>query len=223
MLSFELTGKLNLLRASCKYTLPLALLLVGCGQGGGAVPGYPAPGEMQVVSMERLEQQAGRGNLLRNGDFRDWWAGAPVPNGFLPPDPELSTVAKIPDASVSGLMQSWSSPLRETELESSLRAETAALEQGKSYILEATAVSTPGQLPALSLWQRDDAGTWRPFQRDILILQPSAMGTKTYRRSFVASASGPAMLASTSSGTGLPDQAVGWLEWRLTASTGATP
>ncbi len=223
MLSLVIKGIHYSFRVPWRYGLPLALVASGCGPGGGAAPGYPPPGEMQVVSVERLEQQAGRGNLLRNGDFRDWWAGAPVPNGFLPPASNFSTVAKLPDANMHGLVQSWSSPMRETDLESSLRAETAALEQGKSYILEATAVAAPGRLPSLSLWQRDDAGTWRPFQRDLLILQPSALGAKTYRRSFVAEASGPAMLASSASGPGMPDQSVGWLEWRITAGTGTTP
>lgn len=181
--------------------------------------GYPKAGEMRLVSMDRQEAEVDGTNLIRNGDFKQWWAGAPVPNGFSQPAEAVAKVEQLQSGDVQGLGQVWLTPDRERLLDAMLRTESAPLEEGKSYELEVTAASVPGRVASLSLWSRGPEG-WVLMADNFLTLQPQNMGLKTYRKAFTATTSGPVAVAASSSGV-ITEDAVAWLEWRLTAAGGA--
>lgn len=196
--------------------LALTALAPACGQQGGPAKGYPKPGEMRVLSMERQEAKSDDTNLIRNGDFRQWWAGAPVPNGFSQPDETRSKVLSIDVADAKAFAQIWQKPERELELESMLRTETAPLEAGRAYTLEVTAAAAPGRLVTLDLWARTEQG-WIPVDEGFLTLMPQTAGLKTYQKTFTARSSGSLIVAARSTGA-VGEDPVGWFEWRLTAS-----
>jgi len=178
---------------------------------------------MQVVSVERVEEAVDTGNLLRNGDFHQWWAGAPVPNGFMPPSPDYAQVQRVEDEGTHVLVQGWLKAEREPDLESCLRASSGALEEGKRYEVELSAAATPGRVVSLDLWQQAKDGLGQLVEPDLLQLQPSQSAIKTYRATFTAKQAGPAALAASAMGAGMPESAVAWLEWRLSRADGASP
>lgn len=175
---------------------------------------------MQVVSIERLEAAVDTGNLLRNGDFHQWWAGAPVPNGFLPPSAEYAQVQRVEEEGTHVLVQAWLKSEREPDMESCLRASAAPLEEGKLYEVELSAAAVPGRVVSLDLWQQAKDGVWQLVEPDLIQLHPSQSAIKTYRATFTAKQAGPAVLAASSMGATIPESAVGWLEWRLSRTEG---
>jgi hypothetical protein len=196
-------------------------LLPGCGKEGGPVKGYPKPGEMRLLSMDRQEAEIDNTNLIRNGDFHQWWAGAPVPNGFVQPSEATAMVKPIEAGDTKGIFQIWKTNERERQLEEMLRTESAPLEAGKTYTLEVTAASASGRLVTLDIWSRAE-GAWLAVEPSFLSLQPQGLGVKTYRKSFTAKTAGPVTIAAASNGA-VSDAPVAWLEWRLTAGGEATP
>jgi hypothetical protein len=199
----------------------LALALLGCGGAGGAPAGYPPAGEMRVVKMEKIKEATDTANLLRNGDFRQWWAGAPVPNAFLPPAEGASKIVLLNEGERYAMVQAWAGPVAEATLDATLRTESTPLETGQAYELQVTAVGAAGRRTTLSLWTKSDTGEWQCTLPNLLTLQPAGTGLKTYRKPFTAKADGPVMISVSGSGTAGEDRMTAWLEWRLTTAQDA--
>lgn len=101
--------------ATRKFALVLCCLalLAGCGKPGGKTApttDVPEPGVLFTVSIEPIPATPAK-NLIENGDFSAWQAGAAAPDFFLPPDPDrgFSTLApaegKSPES--NGVKQVW--------------------------------------------------------------------------------------------------------------------
>jgi hypothetical protein len=91
--------------------IPAVLCAAGLSAcGGGAVEDslYPAPGRMEVVSLEPVEDT--RSNVIRGGDFEKWWSGAPLPEGNFYQPVKRSSVKPVPGnapTESTGLRQTW--------------------------------------------------------------------------------------------------------------------
>jgi len=198
------------------YWIPLAVLAaVGCSDGPRLPDGAPAPGTMRVVSMEPLDRPVDTGNLIKNGSFEEWWAGAPTPNGFLPPEDGGAKFRRV--AGQTGnfyLEQIWTRDDNPQSLMAMFHTETAELSSGQTYVLEVTAQSAPGRVIGISLWQEEEGG-WERLAENLLTLQPTVGVVKTYRETFVARGNGRLALSVDGAGTTGEARAADWFSWRL--------
>lgn len=190
-------------------------LLCSCAQEAPDEGGYPPPGAMRVVSMERIEQSASTQSLLPNGDFAQWWAGAPVPNGFQAPAPDDSSIGRETIADKMVMVQQWKQNSATTLLASMLRAESMPLVKGRRYRVRITAASPAGRVAMLGLWQQNDQAVWQPLVHHFLTLQPAAHGVKTYQKDFTAERDGPVALAASSVGAETGENPAVWVQWEL--------
>ena len=95
----------------------LALWLgpMGCAPEPGVEPApqteMPPPGTMRLLSVEPVGPAA-PANLIENGGFSEWLAGAPAPSGFVAPKAtrkksKLARATDVPDASGPAVRQTW--------------------------------------------------------------------------------------------------------------------
>lgn len=190
-------------------------LLCACGRDEDALGVYPPPGEMRVVSMERIDRGGAAESLLTNGDFSQWWAGAPVPNGFIPPAETDSVVERQPVGEKQVMVQQWKAPNVAYNLVEMLRTETAPLKKGGRYTLRVTAAAPAGRVATFALWHQGEGGVWQPLALNFLSIQPAGVGVKTYAKSFTTERDGPLAIAATGAGATGAEHATAWLQWEL--------
>jgi hypothetical protein len=199
----------------CLVLLALAVVVVrASGSGTGAQKGQlPAAGTMRLVSVEKVEDRAraeARQNLLPGGDFRTWWAGAPAPQGVLPPDPGASKLERA-----NGLCQIWQRPEAPGSINPRMRLEAGKLPAG-TYELEALASGVTGGTVALGLWSQFGAGPFLAIDDDFITILPGAGQAKRYTRRFRLEEAGTVMVSPHAIFGMLPDSKVVWHAMRLT-------
>lgn len=188
------------------------LCLAGCGREGGD-PDMPPPGEVWLIGVEPVQRGGDTGrNLLSNGDFQRWWAGAPGPEGFLRPAPS-STLERPVDAPPAwfAARQIWREPTG--ALEEQLRLDAGILEAGRRYRLTVIAALRRRPAPRIDLWADDGAGNFENVDAEGFILLQSVPDTvKLYQRVFTPERTARYMVSSS----GDAGSAVDWIAWRLT-------
>jgi hypothetical protein len=173
----------------------------------------PAPGTMRLVLVERVDDKAqkeARQNLLPGGDFGTWWAGAPAPQGVLPPDPGASTLERA-----NGLSQIWQRPEAPGSIVSRMRLEAGKLAVG-TYELETLASGTAGGTVALGIWGQSAGSDLAPIDDDFITILPGEGQAKRYMRRFTLERPGVVVVSPHALFGLLPDSRIVWHTMRLT-------
>ena len=167
----------------------------------------PAPGTMRLVLVERVEDKAqkeARQNLLPGGDFGTWWAGAPAPQGVMPPDPGASRLERA-----DGLTQIWQRPEAPDALAARMRLEAGKLSPG-TYELEALASGSTGGAVALGVWGQSGSGALTPIDDDFITILPGEGQAKRYSRRFTLDQASAVVVSPHAIFGMLPDSKIVW-------------
>jgi len=167
----------------------------------------PAPGTMRLVQVDRVEEKAQKeagGNLLPGGRFESWWAGAPAPQGVLPPDPAASKLERG-----NGLAQVWQRPEAPGAITARMRFESGKLPAG-TYELSALASGSTGGAVALGVWGQSGNGGLAPIDDDFITILPGAGQAKRYSRQFTLDKPGTIVVSPHAIFGMLPDSKVVW-------------
>lgn len=184
---------------------------LGCGDKGSPF-GVPGPGAMRLVSASAVTAEEKVRQLIPNGSFTDWWAGAPAPEGFGAPDGRLSTIEKLllPNGAAV-VRQVWRAP----DLDKSPAEQfTAAVPEGKAaqeYELRVEAAYMLGQSIVLNVLQEDAGGKVSPVQAPFIKLGPSTGIVKRYIKRFTSPADGKLLITASAGGP----STVEWYRWEL--------
>ena len=204
----------------------LLALPASCGKQPWERLGYPEPGVFDVVEVAPLDDAANpKDNLIPNGNFDDWYAGAPYPTGFLAPGSEGSTqVRRGPAYSGPGIHsveQSWTRNDAGTGLTRQFHIIVSGLKPLTVYRFEALGISFNNTVAAISAREIKDGRPTGIGWASLVTLAPGKGEAQRISRAFTTANSGNvAFFAHSTAETAFPAQ-VAWLEWRLT-ETGET-
>ncbi len=171
----------------------------------------PTPGTMRLVLVEKVDgkaQKEGRQNLLLGGDFGTWWAGAPAPQGVMPPDPGASRLERA-----DGLTQIWQRPEAPDTIGARMRLEAGKLPPG-TYELETFASGSSGGAVALGIWGQSGSAAV-PIDDDFITILPGEGQAKRYSRRFTLSQVTTVVVSPHALFGMLPDSKVVWHTLRL--------
>lgn len=219
----RLWGKGNAVIAG--VLLLAAAFITGCGGTGSPDEGTLTPGSMELVSVTPLSADAPSGNLLYNGDFSEFWAGAPAPTGFnVPAAGAASKVARgvgLKDRGVSNFsaVQTWDRSDRGMGPEHRLGTQVKGLKPATAYRLEVLADGGAGVLAGIGVAQLDAKGKATDLAPCSLYVA-GGIGPKTYTGHFVTQAGGDHVLTSLLISTDKLPATVTWYEWRLSEAPG---
>jgi hypothetical protein len=197
------------------FWVGLLLALAGCGLGSslggeGAASGV---GRLDEISVSATQVQEVYPNLIANGDFGLWWAGAPAPERFQRPDPEMSAVSRVRGAGAApfAAQQVWRAPDAKAGPVRMFGVETE-VEAGVRYTLSVTAERVATGAVSVWLWRFDAAGKPEALESPFLQLGPSLGICKRYVRSFTPDRGGALFITSKAEVA----STVIWHEWLLT-------
>lgn len=214
------------MRRLFRYSAPLpALLAVVCLAGCGGtpeplVPDLPAPGTMVTLSVQPLAPAAVERtapNLLKDGDFQAWWAGAPAPKALTAPDAAFSKLERAP----AGVRQVWEASDTYEDLAVRTRARVENLPPGE-YEIEVTATGPAAATVSVGLWLDDPSGAVE-LDDDFLQIPPAPGLVKRYTKRVTLGAPG-SLLLTAHAGLGLVRGAeITWGGWRVSPVGGNQP
>jgi len=192
----------------------LAFSWAGCG--GDASPaatgGLPG-GTMRLVSVEPVGEGGGT-NLLENGDFAMWWAGAPAPERFTPPAQQFSRVGRVGGAAPGrhGIEQRWHGDDFEEEAPGLLRTTAVGLRPDATYTLEIVSRRLrPGRI-GLSLHEERPGGRFAPLGESPIMEVAAPVGVaKLHRLTFRTELGGTVQIRAH----GAPGAQVVWYGWAI--------
>jgi hypothetical protein len=165
----------------------LCLFAAGCGGYGADDAGNPPPGKMEVVSVTPVALATlAAPSILRNGDFREWWAGAPAPSGFEPPNPAFSRISRVHRGKPGFVArQVWLKDDSGAAISDCFRVELGGLEPNTAYELSVRAAGENASSVTVSIWETAGSGAeLLPLEPDFIMLLPSHMTVKDYAKTF---------------------------------------
>ncbi len=196
----------------------LALMEVSCGNPPTQPSDYPKPGEMRVVSIEEIAIEQVPENLIANGDFNEWHAGAPMPTGFVAPkDPAISSIQRrdTPDGpSRYSVEQVWNQSDASAPPAELFHTVVKGLKPNTVYRLEVNAAPADNATVGISVWElrttKELGGRWP----DLIEIGSEENGSSA--NTFVTNKTGTVLIAAhANERTEFPAQVL-WAEWRLT-------
>lgn len=205
--------------------LSITAVMPGCGGPDTPAEGTLPPGSMELVSVTPVSADTPSGNLLYNGDFSEFWAGAPAPTGFnVPAEGGASKVARgvgLKDRGVSNFsaVQTWDRPDLGMGPEHRLGTQVKGLKPATAYRLEVLAEGGAGVLTGIGVAQLDAKGKATDLVPCSLYVA-GGIGPKTYTGHFVTQAGGDHVLTSLLVFADKLPAAVTWYEWRLSEAPG---
>jgi hypothetical protein len=178
---------------------------------------YPAPGEMRVVSVTRLERPKQTLNLIRNGSFKDWMPGSPICSGFSAPNPEFSKVFRGETGNGANLVmvQQWSRAETNSDPSTCLHTVVDALKADTEYCLSVIAESAGNVSAVLMAVERDSQGGLVMLNPDILSTLPGTQLIKQYTGTFRTQSGGTVLIGAAARSAGGKDAGIKWHEWLL--------
>lgn len=207
----------------------LSCLGASCGNPPSQPPDYPKPGEMRVVSIEKIAVDNVPQNLITNGDFSEWYVGAPMPTGFsAPKDPAVSSIQRGDPQGGPGqhaAEQTWRQSDAEAPPAELFHTVVKGLKPNTVYRLAVNALPADSTTVSISVWELKSAkeigGRWPD-----LIEIGSAEESRSSANTFVTNRTGTLLIAAHANArTEFPAQVL-WREWRLTEAVedeSATP
>lgn len=195
--------------------IALASLFLGCDRET-LVEGYPPPGEMLIVSIERIDEPDT--NLLENGDFSSWWSGAPVADGFYAPQVEGVQMEQVRAEGRAGnsVLQTWRSPESEESPERLFHTFVGNLRPRSDYQLEVMASGSQAAVVRIEVWEAgepQDGQAGQPIA--YFTLCPGPNQAKSYIMPFSTGDSGRFLIAARCASMTGEDTSVLWHEWRV--------
>lgn len=194
--------------------------LCGCGGSGPDQADQALPGTMRVLSVTRVTADPEDPNLIYNGDFNEFWAGAPAPTGFNAPADSASRArrdAGLADAPGSSfaVVQTWDKPDADMGLPYRLHARVSGLKAETVYNIEAIARAAPGVLAGIGVFSFDEAGHEKQLC-PVAVRVPGGLPAGRYAGRIATDAAGDVALAAVLiSASALPAN-VTWYSWKLT-------
>lgn len=196
--------------------LGMLLCLTGCGGSSDSAEDFPAPGTMEILSSTALDTPTSRENLLENGEFQLWWAGAPNPEVFYPPSRTLSHIDRIWSSAGFVARQHWTVSEKQGGFADHFRSGSAKLKQDQAYRLTVAASDCVGQPIGLSLWQKRN-NRWQLAHKDILVIPPLLMGAQVLSADFTPTATADYLVVAKPIHPSTIDHRIDWHSWRLEA------
>jgi len=142
---------------------------------------------MRLVSVSPVaEVSRSAENLIHNGDFREFMAGAPCPTRFVPPKAGSSRVSRVrDDDGSSGALQEWLIPDHGAALADHFRVHLIGIKADTEYTLEVDASSVEGVGASVSLFEMESDGkTPAPLELDFIRVKPEAGHREVYKKQF---------------------------------------
>ncbi|HEX72336.1 MAG TPA: hypothetical protein ENN65_03370 [Candidatus Hydrogenedentes bacterium] len=212
-----------------RTVLSIAIMVVGASacreRPAQPAEGYPKPGEMRLVAVTPLESPAPAspdGNLIVNGDFRNWWAGVMYPEGFR--GAEDSEVMRITRGSEDGVIQEWLKDDTEEPVDRLFHTVVSGIRPDTLYLMEVEAVASEGAMAGISVydWPDEEAESGDLLEWPEIIQVQAAPGEKqTLSRAFRSGRHTRIAIAAHASGNTEYPAMVKWISWRLTETDAA--
>ncbi|MCC6142694.1 MAG: hypothetical protein IT368_02695 [Candidatus Hydrogenedentes bacterium] len=210
-----------MLRSSTIVTIVSALAFAsmpGCDSGTPVIHSeLPPAGSLEVISVTPLEGEQ-RQNLLQNGSFDEWYAGAPGPTGFTTPKPGLSTLRR--DAEIEAMaplgfraIQRWKKSDSET-LGFGRFGTYVDVIPGADYELHVIATSWSGGTAIIDVFQEKENGGLELLQGNVITVEPDVT-VKEYTATFNSGEATRIFIASGSPPGVEPAGSVVWHDWFL--------
>lgn len=135
-----------------------SLQLSGCTRGEGVPSDLPPPGEMRVISVEPISQgPSDLDNLVPNGNFSEWWAGAPAPTHFILPPPQFSTLERLVEGEDHfPCAQTWKQTDRKKGKDKRLHVFVPNIKADTEYEFSVEAQSEDGCTVLLDVYECDE-------------------------------------------------------------------
>lgn len=208
----------RLMPGACPMALLAAACLVAGGCGGPDGEDNPPPGKMEVVSVTPLALATLTApSLLRNGDFREWWAGAPAPSGFEPPNPAFSRISRVHRGKAGFVArQVWRTDDSTAAVSDCFRVELDGLEPDTAYALSVRAAGEKASSVTISIWETTGSGAeLLPLEPDFIMLLPSHMTIKDYTKTFRTREGARLVIAVRQNSAGAEHSIIEWHEFAV--------
>ena len=195
----------------------MAVALLGCSAPSAAPGDLPAPGTMRVVSVEPLAgAPEDASNLLVNGYFKDWWAGAPAPSGFGPPAAEFSSLERVvqQDGSIA-CVQRWKKSDLGVGHTSRFYAELKGAKAEQAYELVITAQSVDGCSAVVHAFEIEAEGSAPVSVSGDIVIPPAAKTATEFKHTFSTKKGGQLLLVARAKDKETPPGKIIWGPWRL--------
>lgn len=198
------------------------VFLAGCGgTPEPLLPDLPKPGTMVTLSVQPLAPptpvEKAAPNLLKDGDFQAWWAGAPAPKALTAPDAAFSKLERVQ----AGVKQVWEASDTYEDLAVRARARIENLPPGE-YEIELTATGPTAATVSVGLWLDDPSGAVE-LDDDFIQIPPAPGLVKRYTKRVTLGAPG-SLLLTAHAGLGLVRGAeITWGGWRVSPVGGNQP
>ncbi|MBP8127994.1 MAG: hypothetical protein KA184_00325 [Candidatus Hydrogenedentes bacterium] len=195
-------------------------LFHSCGNPSAPAAGAAQPGTMQVITVTPATLSYEDRTLINNGDFREFWAGAPAPSGFhvvAPGGP--SEIRRAPgDPAVGGssfaALQTWQKPDIATSLENRFYTTVQGLKPETLYRVEALASGEAGVLAGLGVFELDQMGNVNEVA-PCALTAPGGVGLKNSAGYFTTQMGGDAAVASLLVLASHMPAKMTWHAWRM--------
>lgn len=169
-------------------TLATAILLAGCGFfDSHDSEENLAPGAMRVISVTPLDNDFGsRENLFPAGEFRNWWTGAPVPEGFHLKTNAPAALNRLSRSDGDGFRakQTWKGNDDPQTLSNLLHTMQFNARANEPFEIEILATVLGGQFAHVGLWMTDNDGNEILLDPYFISLYPGNGVLKKYVRTF---------------------------------------
>jgi hypothetical protein len=206
------------------WTLTIALwalgllVLAGCkAPEETPMPELPPPGTLELVSVQPLESIQRR-NLILNGTFDEWYAGAPAPTGFNAPQAAQSTLRR--DAEVSAIgpqgfraIQRWKKNDSDTGAKARFGA-WVTVQPGTQYELRVLATSWSGGTAVIDIFEETAEGELRILEAQAITVEPEVT-IQEYTKTFTAGESTRIFIGSGLPAGVEPAGSIVWHDWFL--------
>lgn len=200
----------------------LILMAAGCSQPGATSADYPAPGEMRVVSTEPLSDgSSGAANLIANGNFSEWWAGAPVPTGFVPAPNGYSIIERVSNGQGGiACAQSWRKSDRKAGQPNRFYCEVPNIGPGKSFEFAVRAQSVEGCTATFDVYEVQAGEKYKGLVIGAPVVPEDATAPTWFRTPVTTQEGGRLVILSSTVDEAVPPGKIIWHEWSLTDAPG---
>lgn len=202
----------------------------GCGSGPGSrnTGAYPKPGETQVISVDPVRASGAAGdNLIRNGNFNEWWAGTPIPSGFsAPADGAGSSITRIKSVRTGGVNaveQTWTAWETSLAPENLFRTLVTNLSKDTVYELSVTGVALSPSSVSISVLDPVSETKFPGGCLSLLEIEPREKELQELTGFFQPAKDGDVLICAHANDETRPDTRVQWVEWKLSPSSMPAP
>lgn len=189
--------------------------LAGCSAEPRDEGGAPPPGTMRIISMTPIASK----NLVPNGAFETYWAGAPAPEAFVPPSAKYSTLTRSSDMDGTfSCMQTWSQSDFDLDMGNAFRTHLYGISPNSTFELTVDATNTDGIVAGISLFGiGDDGKTPKPLLPHAIALNTEKGHREKYRVTFQTKDGKRLVIATQGSIEGKEQGRVVWHSFVLAA------